>query len=110
MLVFVEPYGKSGHAINFITEAEATRISWSAAGLREKGKHSPYTDEMALADFKTVHWADTIEQTIEKMAKAMWTQWATQSGENIPCLWEQVVRKPWQEQARAALKSLGVLL
>ncbi len=107
MLVFAEPYHETGGiTLNFVPEATAIEIMRNVARHMEK-KH--ITDDCALVDFTVTHWTETIEQMTDKMAKAMWDRFHQGSGgEAAAVAWEQVLRDPWREQAKAALRALGV--
>jgi len=115
MLVFVDPYPNKGHSIHFVPDEDAIAMSRKAAieafVCRADALPPKYPNATALADFQTVHWAETIEQVIEKMARAMWEKWHNASSTMMRVeAWNdgETNRDPWREQAKAALKSLGV--
>ncbi len=106
MLVFAEPYHETGGiTLNFVPEATAIEIMRNVARHMEK-KH--ITDDCALADFIVTHWTETIEQAIDKMAQSMWYHTGTIAGPMSIEVWSKLDQKPWIEQAKAALRALGV--
>lgn len=106
MIVFTDPCYTKGHCVYFVPDDDAIATGHACA---QKAGHC-VTDEQALGSFKAVHWGETLDQVIEKMAMAMWKMWRHGGKTDVVVSvgWEHVDQEPWREQAKEALRALGV--
>lgn len=103
MIVYTEPCLTHGISVCFVPDIVAIEAVQQTC--HKKGLLAP-SDAVALEDFKSVHFGETIEQTIEKMAKAMYMNTYNVTAAK----WKDAAQESWRHKARAALRALGVVL